>query len=324
MLLVEGVQKPLAFYEHPLVEDMLMTSQVAEESLSMNLSYGNMVMEHWCFDGIRIGHIIHHYHDHFYFEKTNNLDVVNLEFNLKGNYTIHQKGQAYNVKNQQHNIVYSPGFHNTFRNGDLHTETFFIQFLPDVFLRMIADTNDVLKKFADHMRDGKPVVLNPNSLFITPGLQKAIHEILHNPFSNGLKKMFLLSKSIEILVLQAEAYDKASQNAELYCKRKDDIERIMYARDYLVQHIDMPPTLSELARKTGINEYKLKRGFKEVFQTTVFGYLANYRLDAASEALRDNHKSISEIAYELGYSSPQHFSNAFKKKFGVSPRDTKV
>jgi AraC-like DNA-binding protein len=84
-------------------------------------------------------------------------------------------------------------------------------------------------------------------------------------------------------------------------------------------NLETPPTLSELARIVGINEYKLKRGFKETFGNTVFGYLGDARLEMAKNDLLENKKSVSDISAELGYSSVQHFSNAFKKKFGLSP-----
>jgi AraC-like DNA-binding protein len=69
-----------------------------------------------------------------------------------------------------------------------------------------------------------------------------------------------------------------------------------------------------------LNEFKLKTGFKKVFDNTVFGYLNDQRLDHASELmLQQQYRPLSDIALELGYSSPQHFSNAFSKKFGISP-----
>jgi AraC-like DNA-binding protein len=51
----------------------------------------------------------------------------------------------------------------------------------------------------------------------------------------------------------------------------------------------------------------------------VFGYLAEQRLQLAWQYLRDTQKTAAEISYELGYATPQHFNNAFKKKFGVTP-----
>jgi AraC-like DNA-binding protein len=124
---------------------------------------------------------------------------------------------------------------------------------------------------------------------------------------------------MELLVLQAEAYNSFQKRGRDYLKTEYDKERIIYAREYLIQHLDLPPSLTDLARVAGINEYKLKRGFKEMFGNTVFGYLADTRLELAKTDLLERKKSASEIAFELGYSSVQHFSTAFKKKFGASP-----
>lgn len=105
-----------------------------------------------------------------------------------------------------------------------------------------------------------------------------------------------------------------------YIKKEYDRERILFARDYLVRHIENPPSLPELARLAGINEFKLKNGFKEIFDQPVFAWLADFRLEAARAELIKGNRTITEIAFELGYSSPQHFSAAFKKKYGVPPR----
>ncbi|WP_343692749.1 hypothetical protein [Chitinophaga sp.] len=56
---------------------------------------------------------------------------------------------------------------------------------------------------------------------------------------------------------------------------------------YLIDNMKMPPSLSELSRIVGINEFKLKKKFKEVFNMTVFGYLADYRLGIARSLLED-------------------------------------
>ena len=307
------------YYEDFVSVDDLRTTGLVEESRAVPLPYGSMDIKHWLFDGIRIGYRRVRYNGQYNFYKDNKLDVVNLSFNLKGSVIIHHAGQEYRVAGQKHNIIYTPGVGNTFKNGDLETEVFEIQFVPDTFIRMADDGNDTLKRFLEQMRTGKPAVLGRQSLTLNLDLQKAIQEVLNCRFTGSMKKLFLLSKSIEILVLQAEAYDKADKVQSIHCKRKDDLERIRYARDYVIAHVDNPPSLSELARIIGINEYKLKRGFKEIFQTTVFGYLSDYRLTKARLILRDRSKTITEIAYDLGYSSPQHFSTAFKKKFGVSP-----
>jgi AraC-like DNA-binding protein len=157
------------------------------------------------------------------------------------------------------------------------------------------------------------------NLSITLPLHSAIREILNCRRTGALKKMFLKAKSLEILALVAEAFEKSAHRKIRFCKTEYDRERLLFARDYLISHMDMPPTLGELARTAGINEFKLKNGFKEIFGTTVFGYLSDYRLEQVKFELTEGKKSATDVAFELGYSSLQHFSAAFKKKFGVAP-----
>ena len=131
--------------------------------------------------------------------------------------------------------------------------------------------------------------------------------------------MFIASKCTELLVLQAEAFEKERikiEHAPIIAA--PDQERIYYAREYLIDHLDAPPSIAELAKICGINEFKLKQGFKGVFDSSIFSYLADYKLNYARELLLDG-TPIKAVAFQLGYSSVPHFSNAFRKKFAVSP-----
>ncbi|WP_367331679.1 helix-turn-helix domain-containing protein [Sphingobacterium multivorum] len=142
-------------------------------------------------------------------------------------------------------------------------------------------------------------------------------------YTADLKKLFFLSKTIELLVLQAESFNTIQHSNSDYLKYDHDRERIIFARDYLVKNMESPPSLIELAKIAGLNEYKLKRGFKEVFHQTAFSYLSDLRLELAKNQLLEGKKSVTEIAFEMGYCSLQHFSTAFKKKFAVSPSQVK-
>lgn len=74
----------------------------------------------------------------------------------------------------------------------------------------------------------------------------------------------------------------------------------------------------ELAHKCGLNDFKLKSGFKQLYGNTVFGYLGNLRMEVALRLLKEQ-KSVRLVAEEIGYKNPQHFTAAFKKKYGVLP-----
>jgi len=153
-------------------------------------------------------------------------------------------------------------------------------------------------------------------------IQQVINEIIHCSYKDELKHLFLLSKSIELLVLQAELYEKRSDNQ--YIKSEQDRRKLIETKELLLLRIDNPPTIVELSKLIGINEYKLKKGFKELFGTTIYGYIHDCRMTLAKRLLLGTSKSAKEIAYDTGYSSPQHFSNAFKKKFGVTPNSVRI
>jgi AraC-type DNA-binding domain-containing proteins len=97
-----------------------------------------------------------------------------------------------------------------------------------------------------------------------------------------------------------------------------------FAHQYLLEHLAMPPSINELARIAGINSFKLRNGFKELFGDTIFGYLNSFRLEKAYHMILWSEKNMTQIAFELGFSSLQHFSTAFKKAYGCSPKKIKT
>lgn len=78
--------------------------------------------------------------------------------------------------------------------------------------------------------------------------------------------------------------------------------------------------ITDLAQRVGINECKLKYGFKEVFNKGVHQYRLSVRLQHAKNLLADTDSTIEEIAYAVGFESRDGFGNAFKKEFSQSPR----
>ncbi len=100
-----------------------------------------------------------------------------------------------------------------------------------------------------------------------------------------------------------------------------DVIKVRLARDILVDRMDEPPTLMELAREIGLNDFKLKLGFKEVFQQTAFGFLHHHRMEKARDMLLKDRGNVIHVANEVGYKNHGHFSVAFRKHFGITPRD---
>ena len=158
----------------------------------------------------------------------------------------------------------------------------------------------------------------------TPEMLTILHKIINCPYQGDLRRLYLESKLLELIVLKLAQLQQEEPLPQTGIRLKaDDIEQIHRARDILVQNLQQPPSLTELARLVEINDFKLKRGFRQVFGTTVFGYLYQCRMEKAQQLLENGADSIAQVAQVVGYASPSQFSAAFKRKFGLSPRTYK-
>jgi AraC family transcriptional regulator, transcriptional activator of the genes for pyochelin and ferripyochelin receptors len=295
------------------------------DTLQVTLPYGTINGRQWIFDGIRMMYSETDFNRCGEFAWKGDTEMITMHFNLKGNLSLTggESSKTFRLSNNQHNIFYGRAAEGLMKVEELSMKMFLIQLSKTAFFRIAHHGNDALKRFADAVAGEKAAAFSDISLDMDFSIHNCIQAVLNSPFSDSLMRMYLLSKSIEMLVLQAEAHTKTWNKKETALKSDYDKERILFARDYLLSHLDCPPTLPELSRVAGINEFKLKRGFKETFNVTAFQYLADTRLDIARSELLEKKKTATEIAFELGYSSLQHFSAAFKKKFGVSPARVK-
>jgi YesN/AraC family two-component response regulator len=89
----------------------------------------------------------------------------------------------------------------------------------------------------------------------------------------------------------------------------------------LENHLAAPPGLVDLARQLGTNQRKLTELFRRRVGMTVFDYFTELRLKTARRLLEDSALQVQLIADRIGYSNSGDFSRAFRRRFGVSPRE---
>jgi AraC-like DNA-binding protein len=155
----------------------------------------------------------------------------------------------------------------------------------------------------------------------TPAMQIALSQILNCPYQGITQKIYLESKALELIALKLEQLQPVRcLNARGSQVNSSDLESIHYAKEILLDRMENPPSLVELSRQVGLNDRKLKEGFRQVFGTTVFGYLNHYRMERARSLLEQKDLAIGQVSRAVGYGSVSAFSTAFRKKFGLSPR----
>lgn len=211
--------------------------------------------------------------------------------------------------------------HQTFKK-DMYSSSTGIYIHSDYLEELTNRYPDLLSKAYRKCMNGETFSLNKEYRATTLEMVHIISQIKHAKLMGNVSDIYTEAKILELLALQL-------QQDLFYCrdtnhkhgKKKFDVEKIYEAKRILLSDINAPPSIKELSRIVGSNEYKLKRGFKEVYNQTIYGCLFEYKMELAQKLLLDTGKTILEIAFECGYDHASHFTTAFKRKYGMNPRE---
>ena len=188
----------------------------------------------------------------------------------------------------------------------------FSTFLEEEFDRIPADLQGVI--------DGSNENYFNRIGSMIDSVRMAVHQILNCPYQGLTKRMYLEGKTLELMALQlTQLVFVENGSVKPPILRSADIERIHEAKDILVANAENPPSLLALARQVGLNDYKLKIGFRQVFGTTAFGYLQKHRMEQARLLLENGRINVTGVACAVGYSSLSHFAKIFQQHFGTKP-----
>jgi len=157
---------------------------------------------------------------------------------------------------------------------------------------------------------------------MTPPVSVIIHQFFKGINRPNVQKIYQQGKVMEFLSLYMDS-PHSSEELKDHCPFVMDtreMTKIKEAREIIIEQMIDPPSLKSLAKMVGTNEFKLKIGFRSVFKNTVYGYLYDYRMEQAQKLLVVDNSTISEVASQVGYSNPSHFIAAYKRKYGVTPK----
>ena len=198
--------------------------------------------------------------------------------------------------------------------------TVLIKIEPLLFRHLVAGQLEALPTFLEPMAENKSELIKFSEK-ITPAMQVALQQIMHCPYQGVVQRVYIESKVLELLALQLLQIADCQQPLTSYSiLRKGDIDCIHQAKEILLENIENPPSLLDLARQVGLNDRKLKQGFREVFDTTPFAYLRRYRLEQAQQLLTNPDIPVDVVAKQVGYGDRSSFAVAFRKQFGLNPK----
>lgn len=165
---------------------------------------------------------------------------------------------------------------------------------------------------------GENPIIEPKET--TPNIKLIINQLITKQANQTLRPIFIKGKIYELL---SYYFSKPSENNSESCPyiaTEETISKLKHAKQLIIQKMNNPPSLPELAKEVGLNIKKLKTDFKEFYGVPVFSFLLNYKMELAKELLLEQKLNVNEIASNLGYSASSHFIAAFKRKYGITPK----
>jgi AraC-like DNA-binding protein len=142
-------------------------------------------------------------------------------------------------------------------------------------------------------------------------------QMLNPPLPETCRRLFWEGKAMELLAIYL------SQLADIapgkFVLSPGDLERLSEARRLLEGSYFAPPSLKTLSRNCGLNESKVKKGFRVYYGETFSDILRKERMRQALALMKKSDKPVSLVANLVGYSNISHFIAAFRAEFGLTP-----
>lgn len=202
-----------------------------------------------------------------------------------------------------------------------------MNYLNQVLLPFLGFDGHVFEYLEDNVR----YINIPDEM---QNLMKRIEELL---FRRKMTMPLQLSLCLEFLSLMLHPQNRTVFNCNepeysrylvLGTRRirftREDFQKIVAVRERLKKDAASFPTIYELSRELDISEQKLKAGFKEIYQQTIWDYANGIRMNTAVRLLSDTDLSVGEISLKIGYQSQAAFINVFKKWCGTTPGQFRI
>lgn len=224
------------------------------------------------------------------------------------------------IGERQFNLFYTPFWETscTLSAGESYTTLVIIFDVP--FLERLVPDFPFLDEFLDKVRQGQSARLTETAVRAGKQMMGITQNIFFGEFMSHLRNLYVEAKVLELLILAMDTVRKSNGGPAARTTLKPyDMDRIKAAAAILKEHMDEPITIVELARRVGLNDYKLKNGFRQLYGSTVFNYFMSVRMEKAKTLLGETNLPISDIAFMTGYRNVSNFTTAFRKNFGVAP-----
>jgi AraC-like DNA-binding protein len=199
----------------------------------------------------------------------------------------------------------------------IHTNTSVINIEVDAgYLNNLFDSLQKSPVLQSLLENTQPLLFEQ---ILHPAMQTVVNSILSEPVDQTFELFFLKIKAEELVCRLLMELEKRDEQ-RIYALNSRDIQTIYQIREQILNRLDTPPLINQLATDAGMSPTKLKRLFKQVFGDSIFSYYQNIRMQEAARLLREEKLSVSETGYRLGFTNLSHFSRVFQEYVGMKPK----
>lgn len=151
----------------------------------------------------------------------------------------------------------------------------------------------------------------------------ATHFLIDTIFGPPDNDLLIESSALTVLSTildRLKLSEKSNEDRPLTQKEQRSISAVQVL---LTEDLSVSWTIRELSRHAGLNEKRLKTGFKTLFGQSIGRYIQRQRLEKARQLLQNTDCNVTEASLSVGYTNPSHFAHLFKREFGHSPSKMK-
>ncbi len=244
-------------------------------------------------------------------------DMFGFGFHLRGGARFEMEAKAFRTSALDVWACAAPrGSSSTFILPAEGFRTASIRFEPQVAEEFFAEGLALRRGARRILKRARQAVGTAQMPSLAAGAATRLQSMFTTPYRDAARRLYLESCALDLLAGQvASLSDEAVNEGVAELRHR---EKAFAARDYLDARLRDTPTIAELAKAVGTNEFTLKRAFKETFGATIFSYVSRKRMEHAAGLLRQG-MSVSSAAHEVGYGCARSFSAAFRRQVGRSP-----
>jgi AraC-like DNA-binding protein len=193
-----------------------------------------------------------------------------------------------------------------------------VEFASNLLAHHLNGKEGVLHPLLRQVVEGKEISGVSQATPLSAAQQTLIAGLRNPPVHAAAQPLWYEAKAMELM---AQLFVQPPPGQEFFCTRQKRLakERVEQVVKIVGRNLLEPPSLEEIGREVGCSPFYLSRTFSKEMGMGIPQYLRQLRLEKAAELLKSGEYNVTEAAFEVGYSSLSHFSQAFHQTFGCCP-----